>query len=88
MSLATKDALKVVEALDTLAAFLGLEPHTAGAYLAFFSDERTAKLNEAIRLHNEFREAPIVERGRMLGITITECDGGYSAETVLSEEEE
>lgn len=82
----TKKAIDIVNAMATLADALGMEVTEVGSYVAFFDDERREILNEALAEYYKFQSASIVERGAMLGITITEHEGGaLEASTVLSE---
>lgn len=85
MTMTTRDALKICEAVNFLSETFGESFQDTCSRLIYFNDQRMAVMKEAVALNNAFAEAPIVERGRMLGITITQSSGTHMSEAVLSE---
>jgi len=81
----TQTAIDIIKALDTIGTALDMEPNSVGAFACFYDEKKIAIINEAAKLYNEFHGADIVERGRLIGLEITQCDGGYQTSTVLSE---
>lgn len=69
-------ALKVKEALITLSDVLGMNVNEVAANMCLFSKGRQKIIIDASEACNEFDNADIVKRGKMLGIEITECGGG------------
>jgi hypothetical protein len=85
MTMAMREAQDIVRALETLAKVAGVTVQDQAIRSAFFDNDVYAKYVEAVDLHNKFIDADIVTRGAMLGIKITEHEGGsYSTEMELS----
>jgi hypothetical protein len=67
-------ALKVREALLTLADVLDCDAGKIAAQVCFFDDKKHAILLDAQKSWVKFYNCDIVGRGKMLGITITMCE--------------
>ncbi len=81
-----REGMDIVKGIDTIALAFGQDFQAIASWLALGDERKTAIINEAITLHNKFRDASIVERGAMLGIQITENrNGDFSSSAVLSE---
>ena len=84
----TQKALDIIQAMQLLADTLDLTFLEVGQRICFMDSAKADVIREAADIHNAFLDASIPERGAMLGIEITECDGGYTSEIVLSERED
>jgi len=70
-----KKALKVREAFLVLAEVLEITPEeVAGHVCLLISDKQHKTLLEAQDLWMKFADCDLVERGKMLGITVTLCE--------------
>jgi len=83
-----QEALKIKDALLTLADALKMKPESLAANVIFLDDDRQKILLEAQQLWVNFYESSMVDRGKMLGITVTEGNGGYKSSIILSEVED
>ena len=81
----TDEALKITNAITTLADLFGESPQEFATSLCIFHEHRLEPVNKAIRKNKEFIDSDIVKRGELLGITITKTDQGYESTIVLSE---
>jgi hypothetical protein len=72
----TQEALNIRDALITLSKALDMDIQKVASYVCLFDDKRYAVLKEASKIWNEFHDASIVERGKMMGIKITEYEPG------------
>jgi len=64
------DALDIIAATKLLAKTFGEDHQAFLSSLCIFWEDRRTILNEAIIKTNNFKKADIVERGKMLGITV------------------
>jgi hypothetical protein len=80
-----KQALEIIRALETIGKALDMEPSQVGSFVCFCDEKKISVINEAATIYNQFIDADIVTRGKMMGIEITEYKGGYMTETILSE---
>ena len=67
----TAKAIEVKKALFTISELLEVEPQELVNSICLLNKERFAKIREASDLWNEFDEADIVTRGKMLGYKVT-----------------
>jgi len=68
----TQEALDIKKALLTLSDALNLDFNQVAARVCLLDDDKGAILKQASDLWNEFDDASMVDRGKMLGIEITE----------------
>lgn len=68
----TSTALEVVEAVRTLAKFLGEDAVTTMQHLVFMDEAKCARLQGALKLYNAYLDMDIPDRARALGMTVTE----------------
>ena len=67
----TKKALEIKKALFTISELLEIEPQELVNSICFLHKERFPKIKQASDLWNEFENADLVNRAKMLGITIS-----------------
>jgi len=71
-----QDALSITDAFAKIATFMGLEVLAVMQRVVFMDEGLAEKLKEPIKITNNFYHSNTVERGKMLGLTITEHEPG------------
>lgn len=67
----TQKALEIKKALFTISDLLEIEPQELVNSICFLNKERFSKIKQASDIWNEFDDADLVSRGKMLGFTIS-----------------
>ena len=78
-----KKANKVMDAICTLADFLGMTEQEVVSNVCFLNKERYAKIVEANKMYNSFQDMSIADRGRALGYSVVESPVGVTMSTEL-----
>ncbi len=83
-----KQGLDLIKAIMTIAEVTGESFKDLATRIVFLDEARNALVMEAVNHHNAFHEAGIVDRGKMLGLTITECTAEEADKFITDEEDE
>lgn len=81
-----RKAIDIMNAISLLADEFGEDRQDFLGSLCLFWGKRRPILNEAIRINNIFYHSDIVERGKMLGITIHTTENGYKTDAIVLSE--
>ena len=67
----TQKALEIKKAIFTISDLLEIEPQDLVNSICLLNKERFLKIKKASDIWNEFDDADLVNRGKMLGFTIS-----------------
>lgn len=79
----TREAIKIMDAICTLADVLAMSEQEVCSNVCFLNKERYAKLVEANKIYNDFQDKSVADRGRALGYEVVESPVGISISTTL-----